>query len=87
MDAYNNGIREIFAAANEKLKKTGVQFDMSSGSTFGNLQRVGQAPAAEAQNAGATPQGQPPAGATGTAMGRDGKLHWTDGKVDLGVAI
>jgi hypothetical protein len=27
----------------------------------------------------------PPAGATGTAMGSDGKAHWTDGKNDLGV--
>jgi hypothetical protein len=77
LDAYNNGIREIFAAANEKLKKTGVQFDAQ-----GNLQDV-----RGNRGAGATPQGQPPARATGTAMGRDGKLHWTDGKVDLGVAI
>ena len=69
LDAYNNGIREIFAAANEKLKKTGVQFDMSSGPTFGNLQRVGQTPAAATA---------PPAGATHTVIASDGKRHWAN---------
>jgi hypothetical protein len=31
--------------------------------------------------------GETPTGAIGTARGSDGKLHWTDGKADLGVVV
>lgn len=35
---------------------------------------------------GSFKQAAPPSGATGKARGSDGKMHWTDGKQDLGVA-
>lgn len=50
-------------------------------------QRYGEqySPARPLTPAPAPPAAKPP-GATGTVMGSDKKLHWTDGKTDLGVA-
>lgn len=48
--------------------------------TVGDYKTMQQAPS------GAASGQQPPAGATMKVPGSDGRLHWSDGKVDLGVA-